>query len=224
MVLEKGSEVGAHILSGAVLDPCGLDALIPDWRERDAPVTVPEREDNFHFLTAKGGMRIPNCPMPPLMSNHGAYIVSMGNVCRWMARQAEDLGIEIFPGMACSALVYGEDGEVKGVIAGEFGRAADGSHGPAYEPGMELHGKYVFLGEGVRGSLAKKVITTRPDRGTGVRSNEEDPARGALHDARRAGDQGRVEPALLRPQHQETTLGVRPPWPERRKMALELRL
>ncbi|MFG1342443.1 electron transfer flavoprotein-ubiquinone oxidoreductase [Xanthobacter autotrophicus] len=158
VVLEKGSEVGAHILSGAVLDPSGLDALIPDWRERGAPITVPVREDNFHFLTATGGVRIPNWPMPRLMSNHGAYIVSMGNVCRWMARHAEELGVEIFPGMACSALVYGERGEVKGVVAGEFGRSADGTPGPAYEPGMELHGKYVFLGEGVRGSLAKEVI------------------------------------------------------------------
>ncbi|WP_374250154.1 electron transfer flavoprotein-ubiquinone oxidoreductase [Xanthobacter sp.] len=158
VVLEKGSEVGAHILSGAVLDPSGLDALLPDWRERDAPITVPVREDNFHFLTKTGGVRIPNWPMPPLMSNHGNFIVSMGNVCRWLAAQAEALGVEIFPGMAASALVYGASGEVMGVVAGEFGRAADGSPGPAYEPGMELHGKYVLLGEGVRGSLAKEVI------------------------------------------------------------------
>ena len=166
VVLEKGSEVGAHILSGAVLDPCGLDALIPDWRERGAPITVPVREDNFHFLTEAGGVRIPNWPMPRLMSNHGAYIVSMGNVCRWMAGQAEELGVEIFPGMACSSLVYGDQGEVKGVVAGEFGRLADGTPGPAYEPGMELHGRYVLLGEGVRGSLTKEVIS-RFDLGRG---------------------------------------------------------
>ncbi|MBN8915502.1 MAG: electron transfer flavoprotein-ubiquinone oxidoreductase [Rhizobiales bacterium] len=166
VVLEKGSEVGAHILSGAVLDPCGLDALIPDWRERGAPITVPVREDNFHFLTEAGSVRIPNWPMPRLMSNHGAYIVSMGNVCRWMAGQAEELGVEIFPGMACSSLVYGDQGEVKGVVAGEFGRLADGTPGPAYEPGMELHGKYVLLGEGVRGSLTKEVIS-RFDLGRG---------------------------------------------------------
>ena len=158
VVLEKGSEVGAHILSGAVLDPSGLDALLPDWRERDAPITVPVREDSFYFLTRTGGVRIPNWPMPPLMSNHGNFIVSMGNVCRWLAAQAEALGVEIFPGMAASALVYGVAGEVTGVVAGEFGRTADGSPGPAYEPGMELHGKYVLLGEGVRGSLAKEVI------------------------------------------------------------------
>ena len=158
VVLEKGSEVGAHILSGAVLDPCGLDALIPDWKEKGAPVKVPVKEDNFFMLGEAGKLRIPNFPMPPLMHNHGNYIVSMGNVCRWMAEQAEALGVEIFPGMACSELVYGENGEVKGVVAGEFGKEADGSHGASYEPGMELHGKYVFLGEGVRGSLAKQVI------------------------------------------------------------------
>jgi len=158
VVLEKGSEVGAHILSGAVLDPAGLDALLPDWREREAPVTVPVTRDNFYFLGPAGRIRIPNFPMPPLMNNHGNYIVSMANVCRWMARQAEALGVEIFPGMSCSALVWGDAGEVAGVIAGEFGREPDGTAGPNYEPGMELRGKYVFLSEGVRGSLAKQVI------------------------------------------------------------------
>ena len=158
VVLEKGSEVGAHILSGAVLDPCGLDALIPDWKEKGAPLNVPVKEDKFYMLGEAGQIRIPNWPMPPLMNNHGNYIVSMGNVCRWMAEQAEELGVEIFPGMACSELVYGDNGEVKGVVAGEFGKNADGTPGPGYEPGMELHGKYVFLGEGVRGSLAKEVI------------------------------------------------------------------
>lgn len=158
VVLEKGSEVGAHILSGAVLDPRGLDALIPDWKEKGAPVTIPVKEDNFYMLGEAGQVRIPNFPMPPLMNNHGNYIVSMGNVCRWMAEQAEALGVEVFPGMACSELVYGENGEVKGVVAGEFGISADGTKGDSYEPGMELHGKYVFLGEGVRGSLSKEVI------------------------------------------------------------------
>ncbi|MDC0135067.1 electron transfer flavoprotein-ubiquinone oxidoreductase [Sulfitobacter sp.] len=158
VVLEKGSEVGAHILSGAVLDPCGLDALIPDWKEKGAPLNVPVVEDNFYMLGEAGEVRIPNFPMPPLMNNHGNYIVSMGNVCRWMAEQAEEMGVEIFPGMACSEIVYGDNGEVKGVVAGEMGRASDGSQGPNYEPGMELHGKYVFLGEGVRGSLSKQVI------------------------------------------------------------------
>jgi electron-transferring-flavoprotein dehydrogenase len=158
VVLEKGSEVGAHILSGAVLDPVGLDALIPDWKAKGAPLTVPVREDNFYMLGEVGRVRIPNFPMPPLMNNHGNYIVSMGNVCRWMAEQAEEMGVEIFPGMACSELIYGVNGEIKGVVAGEFGLNADGTQSEAYEPGMELHGKYVFLGEGVRGSLSKQVI------------------------------------------------------------------
>ena len=158
VVLEKGSEVGAHILSGAVLDPCGLDALMPDWKEKGAPITVEVKQDHFYVLGEAGQVRIPNWPMPPLMSNHGKYIVSMGNVCRWMAEQAEALGVEIFPGMACSQLVYGDNGEVKGVVAGEMGLAADGTQGPNYEPGMELHGKYVFICEGVRGSLAKELI------------------------------------------------------------------
>ncbi|MEX5727867.1 electron-transferring-flavoprotein dehydrogenase [Rhodovulum iodosum] len=158
VVLEKGSEVGAHILSGAVLDPVGLNQLFPDWKERGAPVTVPVKRDNFLFLGASGHLRFPTWLMPPLMSNHGKYIVSMGNVCRWLAEQAEALEVEIFPGMACSEVVWAEDGSVKGVVAGEFGRAPDGTPGPNYEPGMELHGKYVFFAEGVRGSLSKQVI------------------------------------------------------------------
>lgn len=158
VVLEKGSEVGAHILSGAVLDPSGLDALIPNWREKGAPIKTEVHEDNFFVLGPAGQMRIPNWPMPPLMNNHGNYIVSMANVCRWLAGQAEELGVEIFPGMACSEVVYGDKGEVRGVVAGEFGLNPDGTPGPSYEPGMILAGKYVFLGEGVRGSLAKEVI------------------------------------------------------------------
>jgi len=158
VVLEKGSEVGAHILSGAVLDTAGLDALIPDWKAKGAPIKTPVKKDNFLVLGEAGSLRIPNFLMPPLMNNHGMYIVSMGNVCRWMAEQAEELGVEIFPGMACSELVYGEAGELKGVVAGEFGNAPDGSEGPSYEPGMVLYGKYVFLSEGARGSLSKQVI------------------------------------------------------------------
>ncbi len=158
VVMEKGSEVGAHILSGAVLDPSGLDALLPDWRQMGAPIKTEVQEDNFYILGPAGQIRIPNWPMPPLMSNHGNYIVSMANVCRWMAGVAEGLGVEIFPGMSCSQLVYGDKGQVTGVVAGEFGLGADGAPGPNYEPGMELRGKYVFLSEGVRGSLAKEVI------------------------------------------------------------------
>jgi electron-transferring-flavoprotein dehydrogenase len=158
VVLEKGSEVGAHILSGAVLDPAGLDALLPDWRAMGAPITTPVVEDNFYILGPAGQVRIPNWPMPPLMSNHGTYIVSMANVCRWMAQVAEGLGVEIFPGMSCSEIVWDGD-RVAGVVAGEFGRdPATGEPGPSYEPGMELRGKYVFLAEGVRGSLSKQVI------------------------------------------------------------------
>ena len=158
VLLEKGSEVGAHILSGAVLDTAGLDALLPDWKNLGAPVTQEVVRDEFYLIGAGGQLRIPNWPMPPLMSNHGKYIVSMANVCRWLAEQAEALGVEIFPGMACSALVHGEAGEVIGVVAGEMGLSADGTPGPAYEPGMELRGKYVLLAEGVRGSLTKEVL------------------------------------------------------------------
>ena len=158
VVLEKGSEVGAHILSGAVLDPVGLDTLFPDWRDRGAPIKTEVTQDSFYFMTEHGEARIPNWPMPRLMKNHGNYIVSMGNVCRWMAEQAEALGVEVFPGMAASALVRGEDGTVRGVVAGEFGLDENRAPGPNYEPGMELLGKYVFLSEGVRGSLSKQVI------------------------------------------------------------------
>ncbi len=158
VVLEKGSEVGAHILSGAVLDTAGLDALIPDWKAKGAPIRTEVKTDNFYILGEAGQMRIPNWPMPPFMNNHGKYIVSMANVCRWMAEQAEALGVEIFPGMSCSQVVYGDKGEVKGVVAGEMGLLSDGTPGPQYEPGMELHGKYVFLSEGVRGSLSKEVM------------------------------------------------------------------
>ena len=166
VVLEKGSEVGAHILSGAVLDPAGLDRLLPDWRERGAPVTVPVTDDRFYMLGQAGALRIPGWPMPPLMKNHGNYIVSMANVCRWMAGEAEALGVEIFPGMAASGLVLGEDGALRGVVAGEFGLNPDRTPGPNYEPGMELLGKYVLLAEGVRGSLSKQVIA-RFDLGAG---------------------------------------------------------
>ena len=158
VVLEKGSEVGAHILSGAVLDTSGLDTLIPDWKTKGAPINVPVKKDNFLILGPAGSIRIPNFPMPPLMNNHGNYIVSMANVCRWMAEQAEELGVEIFPGMACSELITGDKNEIVGVIAGEFGKNKDGSIGDNYEPGMELRGKYVLLSEGVRGSLSKEVI------------------------------------------------------------------
>jgi electron-transferring-flavoprotein dehydrogenase len=160
VVVEKGSEVGAHILSGAVLDPVGLNALIPDWNRRGAPVTTRVTDDRFYVLGQAGQLRIPAWPMPKLMSNHGAYVVSMGNLCRWMAAQAEALGVEIFPGMAASALVWGENRTVRGVVAGEFGLDKDRRPGPNYEPGLELVGKYLLLAEGARGSLSKEVIDT----------------------------------------------------------------
>ena len=159
VVLEKGSEVGAHILSGAVLDPVGLNALIPEWKDKGAPVKTAVTSDSFVVLGPAGSARIPNWPMPRLMSNHGNYIVSMGNVCRWLAEQAEGLGVEIFPGMAASELVM-EGDRVAGVVAGEMGKNPDGTPGPSYEPGMELRGKYVMIAEGVRGSLAKQLIET----------------------------------------------------------------
>ncbi|TYB79978.1 electron transfer flavoprotein-ubiquinone oxidoreductase [Maritimibacter fusiformis] len=159
VVLEKGSEVGAHILSGAVLDTTGIDALIPDWKDKGAPINVPVKKDNFYLLGEGGGIRVPNWPMPPLMSNHGKYIVSMGNVTRWMAEQAEALGVEVYPGMSCSEVLFDDNGAVRGVVAGEFGKNPDGTPGEGYEPGMELNGKYVLIAEGVRGSLAKQLMS-----------------------------------------------------------------
>ncbi len=154
-MLEKGSEVGAHILSGAVIDPVSLEELFPDWKAQGAPLDTPVTDDRFVYLGPAGALRIASWPMPPLMSNHGNYIASLANLCRWLASQAEALGVEIYPGMAASDLVFDEGGAVKGVVAGVFGIAKDGSHKPDYQPGMELHGKYVFIGEGARGSLAK---------------------------------------------------------------------
>ena len=157
-VLEKGSEVGAHILSGAVVDPIALNELIPDWKEKGAPLNTPVIDDRFYMLGPKGALRMPNFLMPPLMNNHGNYAVSLGNICRWLATQAEGLGVEIYPGFACSEVLYREDGSVRGVVAGVMGIAKDGSHKPDYQPGMELVGKYVFIAEGAHGSLAKEII------------------------------------------------------------------
>ncbi|MGI9412913.1 MAG: electron transfer flavoprotein-ubiquinone oxidoreductase [Hyphomicrobiales bacterium] len=157
-ILEKGSEVGAHILSGAVSDPIALNELIPDWKDRGAPIHAEVTEDRFYMLGPGGGVRVPNFLMPPLMSNHGAYAVSLGNVCRWLGEQAEAMGVEIYPGFAASDLVYRDDGSVKGVVTGIFGIAGDGTEKSDFQPGMELHGKYVLIGEGVRGSLAKRLI------------------------------------------------------------------
>jgi electron-transferring-flavoprotein dehydrogenase len=157
-VLEKGSEVGAHILSGAVIDPIGINELIPDWKEKGAPIDTPVTDDRFLYLGPSGSLRIPNFIMPPLMKNHGNYIVSLGNLCRWLAKQAEELGVEIYPGFAAAEVLYDEKGAVKGVATGDMGIGRDGKHKSSYTPGIELHGKYTLIGEGVRGSLAKQLI------------------------------------------------------------------
>jgi len=159
VVLEKGSEVGAHILSGAVVDPVGIDRLLPGWRgEFEHPFKTPVTDDHFLLLGPAGSFRIPNFLMPPLMSNHGNYVVSLGNVCRWLAGHAEALGVEIYPGFAAADVLYDDQGAVIGVVTGDMGVERDGSQGPGFAPGMALLGKYVLIGEGVRGSLAKQLI------------------------------------------------------------------
>jgi electron-transferring-flavoprotein dehydrogenase len=157
-VLEKGSEVGAHILSGAVLDPKAINELIPDWKAKGAPLETLVTTDRFLMLGPQGELPLPMFAMPPLMHNHGNYIASLANVCRWLGTQAEALGVEVYPGMAASELVFGDKGEVVGVVAGVFGIGRDGEKKPDYQPGLELRGKYVFIGEGVRGSLAKQLM------------------------------------------------------------------
>jgi electron-transferring-flavoprotein dehydrogenase len=159
VVLEKGGEVGAHILSGAVVDPIGIDKLLPDWREEaDHPFRTPVTDDHFLVLGPAGSIRLPNFLMPPLMNNHGNYIVSLGNVCRWLAGKAEALGVEIYPGFAAAGVIYNEEGAVTGVYTGDMGVERDGTQGPNFAPGMALMGKYVLIGEGARGSLAKELI------------------------------------------------------------------
>jgi electron-transferring-flavoprotein dehydrogenase len=156
-LVEKGSEVGAHILSGAVIDPKALNELIPDWKALGAPLDTPVTKDKFLILGPQGELDLPMFAMPPFMHNDGCYIASLANVTRWLAGQAEALGVEIYPGFAASDLVYREDGSVKGVVVGVVGIGKDGEQKPDYQPGMELHGKYVFIAEGVRGSLAKQL-------------------------------------------------------------------
>ncbi|MEM6907695.1 MAG: electron transfer flavoprotein-ubiquinone oxidoreductase [Pseudomonadota bacterium] len=158
VVLEKGSEIGAHILSGAVVDPKALDELIPDWRDKECPMAETPVTDNWHWvLSKKGKMSLPHAVMPPLMSNHGCYTGSLGNLCRWLAEQAEELGVMVFPGFPASEVMFDEDGAVTGVITQDMGIAADGSHKPDYEPGMEIHAKYTLFAEGARGSLTKQI-------------------------------------------------------------------
>ncbi|MGR9250777.1 electron transfer flavoprotein-ubiquinone oxidoreductase [Rhizobium leguminosarum] len=159
VVLEKGAEVGAHILSGAVVDPIGIDRLLPGWHdEADHPFKTKVTADHFLVLGPAGSVRLPNVLMPPLMNNHGNYIVSLGLVCRWLATKAEELGVEIYPGFAATEVLYNDEGAVIGVATGDMGIEKNGEPGPNYTRGMELLGKYVLIGEGVRGSLAKQLI------------------------------------------------------------------
>ncbi|WP_319531058.1 electron transfer flavoprotein-ubiquinone oxidoreductase [uncultured Cohaesibacter sp.] len=159
VVLEKGSEVGAHILSGAVIDPVALTRLIPDWKEDDScPVKVAVKKDRFRLLGPAGAIPLPNFAMPPLMSNHGNYIISLGNLCRWLAEKAEAMGVEIYPGFAAAELLYDENGALRGVATGDMGVGKDGEPKDTYMRGMELLGKYTLIGEGVRGSLTKQLI------------------------------------------------------------------
>jgi electron-transferring-flavoprotein dehydrogenase len=157
-VLEKGSEVGAHILSGAVIDPRALAELFPDWRTMGAPLDTPVTKDRYLVLGHSGELDISLAPKPPNLSNHGCYVGSLANLCRWLAEQAEGLGVEIYPGMAASQIVYDEAGAAKGVVAGVFGIGKDGQPTADYQPGLELHAKYLFVGEGARGYLAKEVL------------------------------------------------------------------
>jgi electron-transferring-flavoprotein dehydrogenase len=156
-VLEKGSEVGAHILSGAVMDPRALNELVPDWKERDAPLNAPVSEDRFLFLTQAKSYQVPGFMLPACFQNHGNYVVSLGNVCRWLAQQAEGVGVEIFAGFPAADVLYGEGGRVAGVVTGDMGIGRDGKPTDAYQPGMELRAKYTFFAEGCRGHLGRRL-------------------------------------------------------------------
>src|SRR6187401_3493537 len=159
VVVEKGSEVGAHILSGAVIDPVALDKLVPDWREdADCPLKTQVKTDKFYWMTAGSAVPLPAIAMPPLMNNHHCYIGSLGMVCRWLATKAEALGVEIYPGFAAAEVIYGENGEVRGIATGDMGIGRDGKPKDSYTRGMELLGKYTLFAEGARGSLTKQLI------------------------------------------------------------------
>jgi len=158
VVVEKGSEVGAHILSGAVVDPVGLDRLLPDWRNEESPLRTPVTDDRFYYLSATGGIRLPNVMMPPLMSNHGNYIVSLGEVCRWLGQKAEALGVDIYPGFAAAEVLYDDNGAVAGVATGDMGIGKDSAPKDSFTRGMELRAKYTLFAEGARGNLGKQLI------------------------------------------------------------------
>jgi electron-transferring-flavoprotein dehydrogenase len=157
-VIEKGSEIGAHILSGAVMDPRGLSELLPDWKERGAPLNTPVVEDRFLFLGESGALKVPNVLLPGCFRNHGNYVVSLGNVCRWLGQQAEASGVEIYPGFAAAEVLYDERGRVRGVATGEVGVGRDGKPTDQYQPGIELAGKYTFFAEGCRGHLGRQLM------------------------------------------------------------------
>ena len=156
-VLEKGSEVGAHILSGAVMDPRSISELIPDWQKLEAPLNAPVSEDRFMFLTEDGALKVPDFLLPACFKNHGNYVVSLGNVCRWLGKQAEGLGVEIFPGFAASELLYGENGAVRGVATGDMGIGKDGKPTAAFQMGMALSARYTLFAEGCRGHLGRQL-------------------------------------------------------------------
>ena len=158
-VLEKGSEVGAHILSGAVMDPIAINELFPGWKEMGAPLNTSVTEDRFLFLSETGSTRVPNWMLPDCFQNHGNYVVSLGNVVRWLGQQAEALGVEIYPGFAAAEILFNEDGSVRGVATGNMGVGRDGEPTDAFQPGMELHAKYTFFAEGARGHLGKQLMT-----------------------------------------------------------------
>ena len=157
-VIEKGSEIGAHILSGAVMDPRALGELFPDWKTRGAPLKTPVTEDRFLFLTRSGSLRVPDFLLPECFRNQGNYVVSLGNVCRWLGQQAESLGVEIYPGFAAAEVLYDDQGGVRGVATGDMGMGRDGKPTDQYQPGIELRGKYVFFAEGCRGHLGRQLM------------------------------------------------------------------
>src|SRR5882762_2229040 len=165
-VLEKGSEIGAHILSGAVLDPRALDELLPDWRQRRAPIDTPVTADRFLFLTEQRAVGLPEWMLPACFRNHGNYVISLGNLVRWMGQQAEELGVEIFAGFAANEILFGASGQVAGVATGNLGVGRDGRPTPNFQPGVELHARYTLFAEGARGHLGRKLIEARAmDRG-----------------------------------------------------------
>ncbi|MGB8544349.1 MAG: NAD(P)/FAD-dependent oxidoreductase, partial [Azonexus sp.] len=156
-LIEKGAEIGAHILSGAVMDPRALNELLPGWEQDGAPLNAPVSEDRFFILSENGATKVPNSLLPGCFQNEGNYVISLGNVCRWLGTQAEALGVEIYPGFAGAEVLFNEDGAVKGVATGDMGRLRDSSEGSNFQPGMELLGKYTFFAEGCRGHLGKQL-------------------------------------------------------------------